>query len=377
MKGNFKKIVIMLLFATLLTLSFGTVCFGESSGGSTVAYYTFNSDFKDANGSGMDGMAVGNVTIADDGAIGKCAQFNHGYLNIAKGSALDPGKQFTVAVWVKLDSDAQDNDTNPIVYKYLPTKSESSQETFSAEAGGTSSLELLQHSIRDDNSTNVSSTSCEDLALDSGWTHVAFVCDGNYEYIYVAGVLKSSEKIDEDTKDGSFNSDGDFLIGGDGSGHTFLGKMDDLRIYNYALSGSDISELANTGTYSHTIVFQLLNRDMTVDGKVMQIDPNNSSVIPFTDNGRTLVPLRAIVENMGGKIGWDSGDRRIDITLGTNTVTLWLDNTKAIVNGKQVKLDVPAKSVSGRTMVPVRFVAENLGAKVGWDGATQKITISF
>lgn len=125
------------------------------------------------------------------------------------------------------------------------------------------------------------------------------------------------------------------------------------------------------------IVFTLLDRNMTVDGKVMQIDPSNGSVMPFVDRRRTLVPLRAIVENMSGKIGWDGNEKRIDLSLGPNTIQLWLDNMNAKVNGKQVTLEVPATSVEGRTMVPVRFVAENLGAKVDWNGDTRQVTISF
>ncbi|HEX7608111.1 MAG TPA: stalk domain-containing protein [Candidatus Cryosericum sp.] len=96
---------------------------------------------------------------------------------------------------------------------------------------------------------------------------------------------------------------------------------------------------------------------------------------------RTLVPLRAIVEAMGGTVQWDAALRRATSTLGATIVELTIDSNKANVNGKMVPIDANASVVplitSGRTMLPLRFVAESLGAQVGYQQSTKAITITY
>lgn len=96
---------------------------------------------------------------------------------------------------------------------------------------------------------------------------------------------------------------------------------------------------------------------------------------------RTLVPLRAIVEAMGGTVQWDAALRRATSSLGTMTVELIIGSNKAKVNGKTVPIDANASVVpmivSGRTMLPLRFVAESLGAQVTYQQSTRTVTITY
>ncbi len=101
----------------------------------------------------------------------------------------------------------------------------------------------------------------------------------------------------------------------------------------------------------------------------------NFDVKPKVTNGRTMVPLRAISETMGAKVNYDSKLQRVNIVNGNINVNLYLNNKNAVVNGKKVLLDEPAGSVNGRTMVPLRFVSENLGANVVYDNQTETITV--
>lgn len=96
---------------------------------------------------------------------------------------------------------------------------------------------------------------------------------------------------------------------------------------------------------------------------------------------RTLVPLRAIVEAMGGTVQWDAALRRATSSLGMTTVELIIGSNKAKVNGKSVPIDTNASVVplivSGRTMLPLRFVTESLGAQVSYQQSTKTITITY
>jgi YVTN family beta-propeller protein len=124
------------------------------------------------------------------------------------------------------------------------------------------------------------------------------------------------------------------------------------------------------------IIFQIGNPMMSVNGVRKEIDPGNGTK-PVLVDGRTLIPIRALIETMGGKVGWDGNEQKVTIELGSDKVELRINQKTAIVNGVQKELDVPAQLINSRTMLPLRFVIENLGCTVQWDGAEQLITISY
>lgn len=99
-------------------------------------------------------------------------------------------------------------------------------------------------------------------------------------------------------------------------------------------------------------------------------------VPPVIENGRTLVPLRAIFEAMGANVQWNNSTRTVTATKATTTVVLPVGSTAPTINGSAQKLDVPAKIVNDRTLAPLRFVGEAFGGKVAWNGTTRMITIT-
>ncbi|HVB09819.1 MAG TPA: copper amine oxidase N-terminal domain-containing protein [Bacillota bacterium] len=92
--------------------------------------------------------------------------------------------------------------------------------------------------------------------------------------------------------------------------------------------------------------------------------------------GRTMVPLRFLADFLGAQVAWDPVPREVTYTAGTSQINLWIDNAQAQVNGQAVALDVPPTIVSGRTLVPVRFISQELGAQVSWDASTQTVTVT-
>ncbi len=106
--------------------------------------------------------------------------------------------------------------------------------------------------------------------------------------------------------------------------------------------------------------------NLSVDGKTL-----NPDVAPIIENGRTLVPVRAIFESIGATVTWDNATRTVTAVKGEITVKLIIDDTTAYVNDTPKTLDVPARLVDGRTLVPARFVAEAMNAEVWWDDETK------
>lgn len=101
-----------------------------------------------------------------------------------------------------------------------------------------------------------------------------------------------------------------------------------------------------------------------------------SDVSPIIVNDRTLAPVRVISENLGAEVYWDNDNRLAQIVTPSKTIILKIDDTKALVDGQEVILDVPAKIVNDRTMVPLRFLGETLGAKVSWDNDLRRVIIN-
>ncbi len=93
-------------------------------------------------------------------------------------------------------------------------------------------------------------------------------------------------------------------------------------------------------------------------------------------NGRVLVPLRCVLEQMGAFVGWDAPNRTVIAQRGDRDVVLPIGSKTAKVNGQEVLLDVPAVVMAGTTMVPLRFVGEALGADVKWNAAMRMVEIT-
>ena len=95
----------------------------------------------------------------------------------------------------------------------------------------------------------------------------------------------------------------------------------------------------------------------------------------ITQNDRTLVPVRFVSESFGALVFWDEKTWSVTIYGNGNKMVLKIDDPVVLLNDLKVTLDQPAIIYNERTMLPARFVAENLGAVVKWDEATQTVTM--
>jgi hypothetical protein len=110
--------------------------------------------------------------------------------------------------------------------------------------------------------------------------------------------------------------------------------------------------------------------NVVIDGKLQIFD--QSAVLK---DGNTLVPLRGVFEALKAEVLWDDATNTVTATKGDITITLTIGDSTAHVNGKAIELSVKAQIINGSTMVPLRFVAEGLGAEVDWLPDTYTATI--
>lgn len=122
-----------------------------------------------------------------------------------------------------------------------------------------------------------------------------------------------------------------------------------------------------------TNVFTLAEEKITVllDGEEVVFSDQS----PVLVDDRTLVPMRAIFEAMGAVVFWDKYDDSVVAVKDTDMVELTIGKTEAKKNAQGVTLDVPAQLINDRTMVPLRFVSEALGAQVDWIESTSTVDI--
>ena len=97
---------------------------------------------------------------------------------------------------------------------------------------------------------------------------------------------------------------------------------------------------------------------------------------PISINGRVFVPLRGVFERMGAFVEWNPGTQTVTATRQNSNVKLQVGSSNAWVDGSTVTMDAPARLMSGRTMVPLRFLSEALGASVNWYAQTQTVAIN-
>jgi hypothetical protein len=115
---------------------------------------------------------------------------------------------------------------------------------------------------------------------------------------------------------------------------------------------------------------------ITINGEAKKFD-----VMPQIIDGRTLVPMRAIFENLGASVGWYDETQTAFAMKDDVSIVLQIGNTimaKSITNGESetIVLDVPAQLINSRTLVPIRAVSEAFDCNVDWIEETQSVIIT-
>jgi uncharacterized repeat protein (TIGR02543 family) len=122
------------------------------------------------------------------------------------------------------------------------------------------------------------------------------------------------------------------------------------------------------------ITLQIGSPYMTVDGVRQPIDEQGT--VPIARNNRTLLPVRAVIEAMGGTVGWDGYFQVVSLTMEGRTLYLQLGSAVAWDSEHDVfELDCAPIAENGRTLLPIRFVAEYFGATVDYLPETQTVEI--
>ncbi|MBQ2941530.1 MAG: discoidin domain-containing protein [Clostridia bacterium] len=137
---------------------------------------------------------------------------------------------------------------------------------------------------------------------------------------------------------------------------------------------SEKDQLARLSGEKECYTLHIGSKDIRVtkgeEGRVKTID-----VEPFIVEGTTMIPLRGLFEEMGAEVTWHGENKKITVEAEGTAIEFQIENNRVWVNGIRYTSPVAPRIENGRTFIPLRFVSERLGYTVGWDGATQTITI--
>ena len=129
----------------------------------------------------------------------------------------------------------------------------------------------------------------------------------------------------------------------------------------------------------NTIALQIGNYGAAANGALIRIDPDNSAVRPYLDeSGRTMMPVRFVAERLGATVEWNGQANQITIRSTDRTIVMTIGAKTYTINGVAYTMDTEPIIVRGwdRTVVPIRFVSEALGRAVEWDAANQLVLIT-
>lgn len=125
-------------------------------------------------------------------------------------------------------------------------------------------------------------------------------------------------------------------------------------------------------------VLRYYHNYMTYSGVKVRI---NDKLVKFEDQypvireDRTLIPVRGLLEALGAKVDWNPDTLCAIVTKDGKEITIPIDINEAYIDGETVPVEVCARLVNGRTMVPLRFITDNFNIEIDWEESTRTVNI--
>ncbi len=142
-----------------------------------------------------------------------------------------------------------------------------------------------------------------------------------------------------------------------------------LLTYGLIITGADNQVFSGNLLNIH-IVLRIGNTQALINDEPYRLEPP-----PLIINNRVMVPLRFVAETLNAQVQWDGSENKVTVKSLNREIELWRGRNFALINGKQFSLDSPPILIKGRVLVPVRLLAEALGATVNWKPQSREVEI--
>jgi len=371
------SVLMIIISACLIFLAFKLESSFEMPS-SKILVADFEGGLKNDVGNNVGILEFGNLALEDKSIVGKGVKLNGGHLALYGSEQTKLRNAFTFSIWFNI------SDTTPTDPMLLSRESTSGDVT-----QGPISIHFSDNYtyFRSDITFQLSNSEYGSYSFESKrlfnhdsikneWHNLTVVFDKNILYYYYDGVLSSAEILPVELFDyiTIANNNKTFEVGR-GAWGNLLGMADEIHFYDYAVTKEEAIGFYTKGVekYKNKLV-------MRINSDVAQINDRQINAAPLIEENETImISADFIVSQMGGKITFDETDGygRADITLGGDKVSIWVMDTNAVVNDKFSKLSVYPVIKDDIVYVPVRFVAEGLGAMVSWNEELGEVTIYF
>lgn len=323
-------------------------------------------------------LEYGNLAMEDKSIVGKGVKLNNGHLTLYGSDKTKLRDEFTFSVWFNISDTTP---TDPMLLSRESTDGDVAQGPVSLHFSDNYTYLRTDLTFKLTNSEYGSYSFCsKELfnhdTIKNEWHNLTVVFDKNILYYYFDGVLSSAEILPVELFEYATiaNNNKCFEVGR-GAWGNMLGMVDEIYFYDYAVGKEEAIAFHTKGVekYKNKLMMKIESKTADVNG--VQVE----APALIEENETIMISADFIVEKMGGKMVFDQEDGygRADITLGTDKISIWVMDTNAVINEKFSKLSVYPIKKDEMIFVPVRFVAEGLGAMVSWNEEQGEVTIYY
>ena len=323
-------------------------------------------------------LEYGNLAIENKSIVGKGVKLDNGYLSLIGSDSTKLRDAFTFSMWFNV---ADTTPTDPMLLSRESTAGDIVEGPFSLHFSDNYTFFRTDLTFKLTNSEYGSYSFCsKELfnhdTIKNEWHNLTVVFDKNVLYYYFDGVLSSAEILPVELLEYATiaNNNKCFEIGR-GAWGNMLGTIDEIYFYDYAVGKEEAIAFYTKGVekFKNKLVMKLESETANINGT------EEEAPALIEENETIMISADFIVEKMGGEmiVDEDDGYGRADITLGDDKVSIWVMDTNAVVNEKFSKLNVYPVKKDEMIFVPVRFVAEGLGAMVSWNEDLGEVTIYY
>ncbi len=336
-------------------------------------YYSFENGFENKNDGTTPLISYGNMAFTEHGASGRAIDLKDGHLTIKNSERFVLKKQFTYSLWIKFNDLTSDE---PAIIRCGDAFKISFAPDFE-------SLKAILTFNNNDNSLKSHTFDSGYLTssgrLVKGWHHIAVVFNENYLTFYLDGEPKKFETLPKEFESyrSLFHDEAAFDIG-IGLTKPINAILDEIYFKNSASTADEIMKLyQNTKPKQEAeMVFTANQKIATLNGVQQEL---STKVIVDEKTGEVLIPAKSVIDFLGGSIAWDGEDNfgRADITVGNDTLTIWLYDSHALINGNYYKLKTHPITPDEVLAIPASVLADAFGAEINWSDTSQRLTILY
>ncbi len=381
MKSKYLKWIAPVIAIVIAAIAVTVMALNRNTGEDLVFSFEYNGELENSAYSEYKPVTYGSLAFTNNGMIEKALEFRNGRIDITGSEELKLKDEFTFATWIKVTDTSS---VDPIII--CRESSEGSKVTGPFNIHFSDGYSFIRTDLTFvDSKGNYNSYSFPSESLWSAetvtsmWHHIAVVFSKDMLSYYVDGNLTGSQRLPEGIKDYSnIANNGKIFSIGAGEYSDMSAILDETKFFTVAIEEQEIKALYNAAKkeYKHTLVLKPGSDEAVFNGKTEKMPV---AITRDKETERLMVPLRFVTDKMGGSITWDGDDGygRADIVLGENQISIWLMDTNALSNHKYCKLDAYPQEINDTMCVPIRFVAEELGASVNWNEEKEEVTILF